>query len=75
MDFAAVTAQSSRVFKLYEKLFPGLADSCKMASLKAWKWALENPDLQYDQGEMNKRYKPEVSTGGYADRTMRDEWL
>ncbi len=46
LDFAAVTAQASRILSQYKKELPGLADSCLAASKKAWEWALINPALE-----------------------------
>ncbi len=75
LDFAAVTAQAARVFKLYNKELPGLADSCLSASRLAWNWAVGNPDVRYDQDQLNKRFSPPITTGAYGDRSLRDEWL
>jgi len=75
LDFAAVTAQAARVFKSFEKQFPRLADSCLAAARKAWLWAQKNPALLYEQNEMNKNFKPAVTTGAYSDRSVKDEWL
>ncbi|HEY0039120.1 MAG TPA: glycoside hydrolase family 9 protein, partial [Flavisolibacter sp.] len=75
LDFAAVMAQASRVFRLYDKQFPRLADSCQKAAVYAWQWSEKNPALVYDQNEMNKRFKPEISTGAYGDKSLKDEWL
>lgn len=75
LDFAAVTAQAARVFKKFETSLPRLADSCLSASEKAWLWAKANPKILYDQDEMNKTHKPEITTGAYGDRNIADEWL
>jgi endoglucanase len=75
LDFAAVTAQASRVFKNYEKQLPGLADSCLLAAKKAWLWARQNPNVLYDQKAMNAAFDPDVNTGGYEDKYNNDEWL
>ncbi|HUQ97601.1 MAG TPA: glycoside hydrolase family 9 protein, partial [Chitinophagaceae bacterium] len=75
LDFAAVCAQASRVFSQYKNVFPGLADSCKNASEKAWQWALQHPSVIYDQETLNKRFDPDISTGAYGDRNVSDEWL
>ncbi|RYY53487.1 MAG: cellulase, partial [Chitinophagaceae bacterium] len=75
LDFAAVTAQSARVFAGYKQVLPGLADSCLEASAKAWKWAVKNPALMYDQDKMNREFTPPVSTGGYGDNRVEDEWF
>ncbi|TDH28541.1 cellulase [Segetibacter sp. 3557_3] len=75
LDFAAVTAQAARIFKQYKRQFPGLADSCLLAATKAWQWAVDHPAMEYNQGAINQVNKPEISTGGYGDRTFNDEWL
>ena len=75
LDFAAVTAQASRIFKKYSKVFPGLSDSCLSYSKKAWKWALENPKMEYNQNAINKLYQPQISTGGYGDNKFTDEFI
>ena len=75
LDFAAVTAQAGRILQQFKKQLPGLADSCIGASKKAWKWALLNPALEYNQDAMNQKFKPAVVTGGYGDKNFNDEWL
>lgn len=75
LDFAAVMAQASRIFKKFPKELPGLADSCLKASEKAWLWASANPDILYRQNEMNKKFKPEVFTGEYGDGNVKDEFI
>jgi endoglucanase len=59
----------------YKKQLPGLSDSCLAASKKAWAWSLRNPALEYNQQEMNKKFKAEITTGGYGDRNFNDESL
>jgi endoglucanase len=75
LDFAAVMAQSARVIQLYESDLPGLADSCRSAALKAWRWAKANPGVYYKQGEMNQKFTPAITTGEYGDQSLGDEWL
>jgi endoglucanase len=75
LDFAAVMAQASRIFKKYPNELPGLADSCIKASENAWKWALVNPDLLYEQDIINSRFEPKVVTGTYGDKNVADEWF
>ena len=75
LDFAAVTAQASRVFRQFENQFPGLADSCLTASKLAWQWAQENPEVLYRQEEMNNQFDPDVSTGAYGDGSVSDEFI
>lgn len=75
LDFVAVMAQASRIFKSYDKQLPGLADSCLNAALKAWDWAKANPKLFYRQNEINKQFDPDVVTGEYGDGNNADEWI
>jgi len=75
LDFAAVLAQASRIFKEYKNEFPGLADSCYQASLAAWNWAQKNPNVAYNQNEMNTKYEPKVTTGAYGDSNFTDEFI
>src|SRR5437870_13154785 len=36
LDFAAVTAQASRILQRFSNQLPGLADSCSRAAVNAW---------------------------------------
>lgn len=72
LDFAAVMAQASRVYKSYEKEMPGYADSCLIASKKAFEWAKKNPNVVYHQNELNN---PAISTGAYGDNNVSDEFF
>ena len=73
LDFAAVTAQAARIFRNYSGRLPGLADSCRRASIRAWEWASKYPDSVYNQNVMNHRFTPEITTGGYGDFFFGDE--
>jgi len=75
LDFAAVMAQSARVFGSFKNVFPGLSDSCMKSAVKAWNWALKNPNIAYDQNKMNEEFKPVINTGGYGDSDFRDEFI
>ncbi len=75
LDFAAVAAQSARLLKKYSTQLPGLSDSCLRASQKAWQWALQFPDSAYNQNRNNQKFKPEITTGDYGDRSFDDEWF
>ncbi|WP_277228699.1 glycoside hydrolase family 9 protein [Hymenobacter sp. YC55] len=74
LDFAAVLAQSSRVFRQFERQLPGLADSCLRASTRAWEWASAHPAVYYEQDALNKQFQPAIATGTYGDRDVQDEW-
>ncbi|WP_081912612.1 glycoside hydrolase family 9 protein [Salegentibacter sp. Hel_I_6] len=69
LDFAAVTAQASRIFQNYNEL-PGLSDSLLVMSEKAYTWAKENPQAIYRQEELKN---PKISTGAYGDQNFKDE--
>ncbi|XHR97864.1 glycoside hydrolase family 9 protein [Mucilaginibacter sp. UC70_90] len=75
LDFAAVMAQASRIFKQYPNDLPGLSDSCINAAQKAWSWAGKNPMAAYRQDEMNKKFEPKITTGGYGDHNFTDEFI
>jgi len=75
LDFTAVMAQASRIFKQFPKILPGLPDSCLRAAKAAWDWANKNPDVLYDQNAMNQKFRPKVNTGTYADRDVSDEFI
>ncbi len=73
LDFAAVTAQAARVFGHFENELPGLSDSCLTAAKKAWDWANKNPNIVYDQGQLNLQFDPDINTGAYGDQELTDE--
>ena len=75
LDFAAVTAQASRILKQFDKQLPGLSDSCLKAAVKAWDWATKNQSVIYSQRLINEKFEPDISTGEYGDRNFTDEWL
>ncbi len=75
LDFAAVMAQTARITKRLNKLWPGLSDSCLRAAQLAWQWAVKNPALAYNQDAINKQYEPKITTGGYGDNRFNDEWF
>jgi endoglucanase len=75
LDFAAVMAQAARIYGKFGKVYPGLADSCLSSAEKAWNWAVKNPNIAYDQNQMNKTFKPVINTGGYGDSDFSDEFI
>lgn len=75
LDFVAVMAQASRVFRKFEQALPGLSDSCLAAAQRAWDWAKAHPEVLYDQSGINKQYDPDVNTGAYGDRDVSDEFI
>lgn len=75
LDFAASMAQASRIFMPYEADYPGFPAKALAASEKAFAWALANPKAFYRQNEMNKEFKPEITTGAYGDNSEVDEFF
>ncbi|WP_222431123.1 glycoside hydrolase family 9 protein [Pedobacter suwonensis] len=75
LNLAAVAAQAYRIFKHFPEQYPGLADSCLSASRNAWRWALNNPNVVYDQDLLNKTSDLKVNTGAYGDKNFEDEWI
>ncbi|MDA3929840.1 MAG: glycoside hydrolase family 9 protein [Prolixibacteraceae bacterium] len=70
LDFAAVMAITSRVFK---KFNPELADSALNMAIKAWQWAKNNPNVAFKNPSASGGY-PGVNTGDYADTGFDDEF-
>jgi endoglucanase len=75
LNFTAVMAQASRIYKEFEGEVPGLADSCLRAAEYAWEWALKNPEIYYRQNEMNELFDPDIETGAYGDGNVTDEFI
>jgi endoglucanase len=75
LDFAAVMAQAGRIFRKFSKSLPGLSDSCLSSASKAWKWAMVNPKVPYNQNANNLKFKPAVFTGEYGDNNFTDEFI
>jgi endoglucanase len=67
LDFAAVMAQASRVFKPFEAQRPGLSARMREAAIGAWAWARANPQAVY-------KNPPDVRTGEYGDAQLDDEF-
>lgn len=72
LDFAAVMAQAARV---YRDFYPDMSIECLKAAETAWIWARNNPEVYYEQNEMNKKFQPSIETGAYGNRWLDDEWL
>lgn len=75
LDFAAVMAQASRVYRKFEHSLPGLSDSCLIAAERAWQWAQAHPEVWYDQSAMNEQHDPDINTGAYGDKDVSDEFI
>lgn len=66
LDYAATMAAASRVMIAYE--MEDLAEQMKNNAVRAWDWAVQNPDDFYIQPE-------DISTGAYGDTSYVDEWF
>ena len=67
LDFAALAAHSVGVLSQYEGLSE-MGESALDKAVKAYDWALKNPDLFYLQ-------PGDIGTGAYDDDTLTDEWF
>ena len=65
LDFAAIMAQASRVYRPY---MPEFSSQCLEAAKKAWLWAQQNPDILYQQ-------PADITTGAYGDDNLEDEFV
>ncbi len=64
-DFSAVMAMAARI---YQPFLPDYAKQCRMASVKAWQWVVQHPQVTFSNPSG-------VSTGGYGDEDCGDEIL
>ncbi len=67
LNFAAVMAIAARVFADYEDVKPGFNIQLIEAAEYAYQWALDNPNVYYNQPS-------DVSTGQYGDNNVNDEF-
>lgn len=65
-DYAATFAIAARVFKNYNKQYPGFSDSCLTAAKAAWAWGVAN-ETKYPYCRNPKG----VSTGDYGDSIVQ----
>ena len=64
LNFAGALAQAHRVFA---KVYPAFAQKCLDAALRAYRWAVENPDVTYPHNT--------EGSGGYGDERYDDEFF
>ena len=64
LNFAGTLAQAHRVFL---PIYPSFAKKCLEASLRAYDWAVENPDVTYPHNT--------EGSGGYGDERYDDEFF
>jgi endoglucanase len=66
LDFAAVMAAASRIYKPFEHTYPGISAQMLDAAKAAYQWAQANPAIYYTQPS-------DIFTGTYGDSDVRDE--
>ena len=64
LNFAGVLAQAHCVFA---NVYPSFAQKCLDASIRAYRWAVENPDVTYPHNT--------EGSGGYGDERYDDEFF
>lgn len=64
LNFAAALAQAHGVFM---KAYPAFAQKCLSAAQRAYRWAVENPDVTYPHNT--------EGSGGYGDERYDDEFF
>ncbi|MBO4436530.1 MAG: glycoside hydrolase family 9 protein [Fibrobacter sp.] len=64
LNFAGALAQAHRVFA---KVYPSFAQKCLDAALRAYRWAVENPEVTYPHNT--------EGSGGYGDERYDDEFF
>lgn len=67
LNFAAVMAVAYRVFKPFENELPGYADNCLRKAIRAYEWAIDNPNVRYNN-------PADIQTGEYGDGRFTDEY-
>ena len=72
LDFAAVMADAARLYKTYEKDYPGFTAQATTMAERAYEWAKQNPRAMYNQNALRD---PAVTTGTYSDFNTRDEFF
>lgn len=74
LDFAATMAQAARVYADAPD-YADFAPAAIAAAEKAYKWAVKNPDVMYDQDKNNEQFEPKIFTGTYGDTNATDEFF
>ena len=74
LDFAAVMAQSCRIYR-EQPDYRNFSIHALNAAKSAYQWAKQHPEAIYDQKNINSQYKPQITTGEYGDGHIRDEFF
>lgn len=73
-DFAATMAKAYRIYSQFPE-YKEWAEGALLQAKRAYEWAERNPNVLYQQDEMNKHHQPAVTTGAYDDNNVKDEAL
>ncbi|MBN1182053.1 MAG: glycoside hydrolase family 9 protein [Bacteroidales bacterium] len=71
LDFAAIMAMTSRIYKDY---LPVLSAQALEQALDAWQWAKNNPNVPFTNPPAMDGY-PHIGTGEYGDENFDDEFF
>lgn len=66
LNLSAVCAMAARIYQPFDADF---ADRCQTAAIKAWQWAVKNPEVYYDKNP------DDVKTGAYNDTVLDEEFF
>ncbi|NJN27405.1 MAG: cellulase [Cyclobacteriaceae bacterium] len=66
LHLAAVGAMAARAYATSDDAF---AQKCQQAAIKAWQWAVQNPEVYYDKNP------DDVKTGAYNDVILDEEFF
>jgi endoglucanase len=66
LHIAAVGAMAARIYEPFDSEF---AVKCRTAAIRAWQWAVKNPEVYYD------RNPQDVFTGAYSDTHLDEEFF
>ncbi len=66
LDFASSMAMASRLYKEFDPVF---AETCQEAAIKAWSWAMNNPEAYYVKNP------EDIQTGAYNDIVLEEEFF
>ncbi len=72
LDFAAVLARASRLYKASD---PEFSNQMIRQAEAAWEWAIKNPDVLFRNPGDSGRFGPAIATGAYGDRNVQDEFF
>jgi endoglucanase len=73
LDFAAVTAQSARIFPVIKRI-ARTGRQLRTCCGTCLELGTQPSNIVYNQNMMNQQFEPKITTGGYGDWKFSDEW-